>query len=344
MTKPAPPSPKSKKPAAAAPPALSPKAIIGDRIEAAVKEYPTNKNRSSDLVPLTREFETLRRKFKTLNAAVKAYPAAMLQQDQARMEVVTSLSTMAEGWTAVQPQISGKQDSLLAVAKRSSEQRKNYELKYNNHIVQYCAEWETLVTNTVDNDLKENKKLHEGLDHYQTKVETLRKKVQAEVEKQTKKDEKKAAAAAAAADNNNTPKPPSASPVVNPRDLAPTKLAEKLERNEAKLSQAWKMYERSSGKLCNLLQEVLQQGWNDLFPLVRDYLQWEMRRASAEYDTIAELAGVSEKLTKQVETATALRAKELQEQRAAQAAAVGASHSQGDDNDSDTTGSYAEEK
>jgi len=74
---------------AAAPP--SPSTIIGNRVTAAIKEYPPTRNRSSDLVPLTREFETMRRKLRGLSAAVKAYPATLVQVDQARLEVSTVL-------------------------------------------------------------------------------------------------------------------------------------------------------------------------------------------------------------------------------------------------------------
>lgn len=74
----------TKKEAAAA---ATPTKVIGDRLEAAVKEYPPARNRSSDLVPLTRDFETLRRQFRALRQAVQAYPPAIVQQDRARMEV-----------------------------------------------------------------------------------------------------------------------------------------------------------------------------------------------------------------------------------------------------------------
>lgn len=89
-----PPSSKKKVVAPPPPPQESPKGtpsagtIIGNRITAAVKEYPL-KQRSSDLVPLTREFETMRRKLRGLSAAVKAYPTSLASVDQARFEVST---------------------------------------------------------------------------------------------------------------------------------------------------------------------------------------------------------------------------------------------------------------
>jgi len=71
--------------AAGGPP--TPRTVIANRIQAALKDYPPSKNRSSDLVPLTREFEALRRKYKALNAAAKAYPMAISHAEEARMEV-----------------------------------------------------------------------------------------------------------------------------------------------------------------------------------------------------------------------------------------------------------------
>lgn len=224
-------------------------------------------------------------------------------------------------------------DSLKAVTTKFSEQRKIHEQTFHSHVIQYCSEWEAWVTNTVDNGLKENKKLHESLDHYQTKVEQLRKKVQQEIEKQQKKDEKKQTTAENAA--------------TTPRSQAPTKLTQKLERNETKLSQAWRAYEKNSAQLCHLLEEVCHQGWKDLQPVLKDYMQWEMRRSSSEYDCLAQLAATTEQLTKTVETATKQRAQQIEEQRMALAAGSGRgnNHSSMDSSyDSDTTGPYDEEE
>ena len=68
----------------------SPRAVIANRLESAVREfYPPlgKKNRSSDLVPLTREFEDLRRKLRALTAAAKAYPPALAGADRAHLDV-----------------------------------------------------------------------------------------------------------------------------------------------------------------------------------------------------------------------------------------------------------------
>ena len=177
-------------------------------------------------------------------------------------------------------------------------------------IAQYCEDWESYVTSTVDAQLAENKKLHEHFNHYQQKVETLRKKEEAEADKLQKKEEKKAEAAAAASPNQK------ASPVAPPKRPT-TKLAEKLERNESKLNSAWKTYENSSAALCNLMEEVMKQGWQDLYPLVVETIQWEIRRASAKFELTTKYGATQAKMETAVHAAAKKRNNELAELRQA---------------------------
>jgi outer membrane protein TolC len=69
-------------------PAAVNKTYIAKRLDAALKgAKPVN--RSSDLVPLGREFDLMRKKLRLLIAAAKHYHAARAEVEKARMEVRT---------------------------------------------------------------------------------------------------------------------------------------------------------------------------------------------------------------------------------------------------------------
>lgn len=136
---------------------------------------------------------------------------------------------------------------------------------YEDKVVDYCIEWERIITSRVDAELKETNKMHFKLNHYTSKVLGLRKKVNSHNNR-----------------GNETPD---------------KKLSEKLKRNEVKLQDAWKAHERSASKLCDLIEEVTARGWKDLYPLVTASMQLEVERASGEYSDIAKLAVISDSLT-----------------------------------------------
>jgi hypothetical protein len=61
---------------------------IADRLDKAVSQgMPNAKNRSPDLVPLTKEYELLRKNLRALLATTKAYQVAVQTIEEARSEV-----------------------------------------------------------------------------------------------------------------------------------------------------------------------------------------------------------------------------------------------------------------
>ena len=149
---------------------------------------------------------------------------------------------------------------------------------YQDSVVDYCIEWERVVTSLVDEGIKVTKKLHEGLLHYEKKVEILRRNVN------SKEDSGKRVSA---------------------------KLKEKSDRNETKLENAWKAHESSASMLCNLLEQVTKRGWKDLAPLVLNCIQWEIERASGDFVTFSKLPAVAEILTETVSKANVPYADEV---------------------------------
>lgn len=79
--------------------ALPNKTGINERLDEAVRVMPPV-NRSADLVPLTRDYDSMRKKLKALIASAKFYKASVLGVDNARMDV-----SPREG--CVSPKISG---------------------------------------------------------------------------------------------------------------------------------------------------------------------------------------------------------------------------------------------
>ena len=154
--------------------------------------------------------------------------------------------------------------SFVSVNTKLSNVNKTGASKFKNEIIDYVIEWESIISKRVDASLAENGTLHERLNHYQNKVENLRKKT-------------------VALEDKGKP--------VN------RGLSVKLERNEAKLDQAWIAYERHASKLCRLLEEVTRNGgWKDLYPVAASLMTWETRRASEEFDIYAMLTQTKERM------------------------------------------------
>jgi hypothetical protein len=202
--------------------------------------------------------------------------------------------------------------SLTPVHKLATEKARVGAQQYQKKIINYAIEWEQIVTTRVDEDLKENNKLHVKLNHYENKVDSLRKRVNA---------------------------------VENRGKESPTKLSEKLTRNEDKLKQAWKVHEESASTLCNLLDEITTGGWKDLYPLVMAALQWEVGRVTEEHDAYGKLSEVEKAMTSTFDEKASVpvveqRAEKPSDDSSPSAAADAAAVTAAGDVDSDTTGSF----
>jgi hypothetical protein len=129
--------------------------------------------------------------------------------------------------------------------------------EFQTHVVDYIVDWQVTVTERIDAELKNVKKLERDRRHYQEKVEKLREY----------------------ASN------------IEAKGNVPSKgQVEKLNRNEEKLKDAFTTYERQAGKLCVLIEAVTHEGYKDLYPLVKKYTKWEINRTVREHD-IAECLG-----------------------------------------------------
>jgi hypothetical protein len=148
--------------------------------------------------------------------------------------------------------------------------------EFQTHVVDYVVDWERIVTERIDIEMKNVKKLERERRHYEEKVEKLRER------------------------SSNTEakgKEPSMCQV------------EKLDRNEEKLKDAFTKHEHQAGKLCVLIEAVTHQGYKDIYPLVKKYMKWEINRCVREHDIAEGLSKTLKSLDEKMRTRSQLSSK-----------------------------------
>mmetsp|Transcript_48215 Transcript_48215/g.73400 ORF Transcript_48215/g.73400 Transcript_48215/m.73400 type:complete len:318 (+) Transcript_48215:191-1144(+) len=271
------------------------KTKIAERLQKAADEATAekNKNRSPELIPLTEEYEAMKKKLRRLIAVVKSYAEKTGQMNAARDELVNHLAQMSrksplydsigseldgeakEALKAIGQSPDGKVTvdqtatawkerndteicSLKVVQELASAQAKVDAHEYREHVIDYVEEWEKIVTARVESGLKEVRTLHADRNHYENKVEQLRQK-EHDMEAKGK--------------------------------TFPASQAEKLERNETKLTHAFTVHESCASKLCVIIEAATRDGWKDLYHVVKNYIQWESNRVGQESEIYCQLSG-----------------------------------------------------
>jgi hypothetical protein len=276
------------------------KARIGLRLKEKVGKKA--KNRSGELVAMTERFEVLKSKMKVLVASLHAQHASMVQLNNTRQEVAKNVGAIAEhspiydfaGQLPGSETPKGAVTSYASVHQSMANRNKMYIDRYKQFVVDYAIEWEKVVITRISNDLKTSEKLRLDLDHYQTKVENLRKSVNSTMAK---------------------------------GKLVDPKTSEKLKRNEEKLSKSRGEYEDYATQLCILIEEITERAWKDLHPLLIKMAQFDATLASDEAKLFGELNGVVNNLknvAQQHGLKPQARLKELSQMSAAQIDTKGA--------------------
>jgi hypothetical protein len=145
------------------------------------------------------------------------------------------------------------QNSFLSVYVKASADVDSEQ--YDRKVLAYLSEWENVVTGRVDRESKEVEKLRKTYMHYQTKVDCIRKKVNAAEDSGKETNEA---------------------------------TAEKLQRNKEKLDAASQEFEDAARPLCVLIEEVVRQGWKDVLPLIKSMMSWETARSKNEASVFSE--------------------------------------------------------
>ena len=271
--------------------ALPNKTGINERLDEAVRVMPPV-NRSADLVPLTHDYDFDAQKVESSHCICKVLQGFRAWGGQCAdgckssrrlcfaenfwfepfshdifsptyAQVVAKVSSLSEKSPIFDQVGNTATASFASITEESSTNTKSHAVEYQASVIDYCLEWERIITSRVDAGVKEVKQLHDRLVHYENKLDGLRQKERIA---------------------ENLPRG------------TPPKLTEKLERNEEKLDQAWKAHERSASKLCNLIEQIVNRGHKDLYPLVLNMLQWEVEQASGENEIFGRLPETAESL------------------------------------------------
>jgi len=251
------------------------------------------KNRSPDLIPLAAEYEQFKKNLRTLVSSVKHYAECTERMVASRDELVEQLGLMSENspfYNDLGYELDAEATEALEVSSRQTDnngskniqdvvrewkQRNRVEVsslqvlqqcasaqavvnarEYRSHVLRYAIEWEQVVTERVEAELKNVKKLQCDRSHYERKVESMRRRAN-DLEAKGK--------------------------------TSPASQAEKLERNETKLKEANKTHETEAGRLCVLIEAVTKEGWKDLYLLAKNYIKWESNRVGRESDSFSQL-------------------------------------------------------
>jgi hypothetical protein len=227
---------------------------IAERLDEAVpKKSMSLQKRSPDLVPLSKDFEEMRKNLRQMIASAKKFQESMITMDKNRLQMVKEMTAFAEASPIASRIASPDQaQSVLSVYQSASSEVEKANLKFQSNVLDYCVEWEAVVSARVDKEMAASKKLRETYNHYLGKVDGLRKKVNSQESKGKGIGEA---------------------------------VSEKMQRNEQKLVEASTEFEAAAGPLCTLLEEVVQQGWRDLHPLIQALLKWEVDRSQTEART-----------------------------------------------------------
>jgi hypothetical protein len=194
-------------------------------------------NRSGDLVPLSKEFETIRTNLRHLIDVNKTYYRSMTQMEKSRMDSVDTMSLLLHKT----PFEEAAQRDVLAHKETST---KMHELMayYQTEVIDYLVRMEHFLSERVNSERAQVRELRSHLNHYKSKVTKLRRKTH------KKQDTGK--------------------------EITSSK-AQKLERNEKKLEKAWLDHEIKASRLCDLLEEIVHFGWKDLYQVISKMIHFE---------------------------------------------------------------------
>lgn len=143
--------------------------------------------------------------------------------------------------------------SLAEVQTMASLRATENQRELDQHVVRWTLEWRDTVTEWVDRKKKEVRKLQKDKDHYESKVELLRRRCHHHEPLADSCSSRGATTSAVVG-----------TPSTSSRTASPAQI-EKLERNEKKLKEAFLRYETEAARLCALLEAVTRDGWIELY-------------------------------------------------------------------------------
>eukprot|EP00536_Pseudo-nitzschia_multiseries_P000082 jgi/Psemu1/249171/estExt_Genewise1Plus.C_20208 len=235
----------------------------------AISPYSITKNRSPDLVPLTSEYEQLKKKLRTLIGVLKTYQKRTRDVEEARFEIAEQLALLSQQ-TPIQEEVGcdgARIISLRGLYRFGAAEAVVNDMEYQTQVVQFVAQWLETITCRVDSGLKRVRKLASDRLHYERKVEKLRNQ---------------------------------ANGMEGKGKTIPPSTVEKLSRNEEKLNDAFTIHEKEASKLCALIESITQEGYNELYTLIRNYIEWEINRIGRGNDMTLQLTATLSSMSDKV--------------------------------------------
>eukprot|EP00533_Pseudo-nitzschia_delicatissima_P001228 CAMPEP_0116081420 /NCGR_PEP_ID=MMETSP0327-20121206/2187_1 /TAXON_ID=44447 /ORGANISM="Pseudo-nitzschia delicatissima, Strain B596" /LENGTH=551 /DNA_ID=CAMNT_0003572153 /DNA_START=156 /DNA_END=1811 /DNA_ORIENTATION=- len=246
------------------------------RVKTKLKQKVSKKkshNDSEDLAKLTEGYHAFCTRLQGLVNALMNQHMAMQQLAKAKLQVAQQLAVMsketvlyeAAGQTAGADRSTESVNSYFSIQEAVTSKNSMYAEKYKQFVVDYAQEWYKTVTDRVGQGLKKAETMRVELDHYQSKVESLRQSANSTMAKGKQVD---------------------------------PKAAEKLTRNEDKLIKTRESTSKFINDLCLLMEEVTERSWRDLHPLMVKCSQFETQVSGDESKAQASLSEVVAALKK----------------------------------------------
>jgi hypothetical protein len=199
--------------------------------------------------------------------------AATIALAKAKLQVASQLAVLSNdtvlyemtGQTTGSERSTDSVNSYFSIQEGVTNKNTIYADKYKQFVIDYAQEWYTTITTRVGEGLKKAEMMRVELDHYQSKVESLRQSANSTMAKGKQVD---------------------------------GKAAEKLTRNEDKLIKIKEASSKFINDLCLLMEEVTERSWRDLHPLLIKCSQFELQVSSNESKALSTLSVVVTALKK----------------------------------------------
>jgi len=230
-------------------------------------------NYSSDLIELKERVRTMCVNINKLVNALRSHHKAMIKLDQTRVDVAKCVSNLAietliNDQAGLFPLDDNKNDpedksSYLGLHLSMRSRREQYYDRYEKNIICYADTWNKVIQIRVMKAMNEAEGMRRNLDHYESKVQGLRKDVKKHF--------------------------------LKGNDMF-NKQSNRLKRNEKKLFTSRIKYNDSLSNLCLFLEEVTDRGWKDVYPIILKMLQLDFQMSCDEYTICSNLKTVRNSL------------------------------------------------
>ena len=281
---------------------------IGLRLTQAVDAAVVTKNRSPELVPLTRDYDVFRKRLRALIAACKNYHQQAQKMDQARFQVVKEFTNLARDTPLFehveqqvldnndakpinnrvqQQQLDGKESSSLATTPKQA-----FDIQ-NKSVTDILEEGRSGASTSSSSmlaleqvaSLQSQMNLVEYQRHVIDYAVEWNDVVTSRIDKQLKQVTKLRQQYL-----HYDKKVHQLRHKINVleqkgKKSTPPEVVSKLTRNEEKLSVAFASHQNMSGRLVVLMEQAVTFGWKDLYPLVKNTMKWQVNRVAREQET-----------------------------------------------------------